>query len=255
MLVSAKPPWVSYSKLTGSPAMDNVTLFEVFFRSLSYRMVDVVKFPWETVYLVVYMTLYLVLSYVDSMDVDAQTEPYTPDYSLYHNLTTIRKELLTMSWKYPHYVHINWTYQSRNSRPQILIHFSDLMNQTEIAGENGERKLKLLLSFGEHSREFLPVESMLYLLHNLTKGLSAIKGSSSELFSRTVLSKIDLYIIAMSNPDGRAYLEDTKNYCWRGTGNGVDLNRNFGWEFGQKGSSSVKTDEEYRGTHAFSGKS
>ncbi|KAL5008934.1 hypothetical protein ScPMuIL_014515 [Solemya velum] len=56
----------------------------------------------------------------------------------------------------------------------------------------------------------------------------------------------------MSNPDGRAYLERTKNYCWRGTGNGVDLNRNFDWEFGQKGSSSLKTDEEYRGTHAFS---
>ena len=57
----------------------------------------------------------------------------------------------------------------------------------------------------------------------------------------------------MVNPDGRQYVENTRNYCWRGTSTGVDLNRNFDWHFGDKGSSGDRTDEEYRGTHAFSG--
>ena len=34
----------------------------------------------------------------------------------------------------------------------------------------------------------------------------------------------------------------------------MDINRNFGWEFGGKGSSRNRKDEEYRGAHAFSGK-
>lgn len=33
------------------------------------------------------------------------------------------------------------------------------------------------------------------------------------------------------------YLEKTKDYCWRGMGNGVDVNRNFPWEYGGPGSS------------------
>ncbi len=43
------------------------------------------------------------------------------------------------------------------------------------------------------------------------------------------------------------------NYCWRGTSTGVDLNRNFDWCFGNKGSSGNRQDEEYRGDKPFSG--
>jgi hypothetical protein len=57
----------------------------------------------------------------------------------------------------------------------------------------------------------------------------------------------------MMNPDGRKFVEKTGNYCWRGTSTGVDLNRNFDWNYGAKGSSSDITDEEYRGNAAFSG--
>ena len=63
----------------------------------------------------------------------------------------------------------------------------------------------------------------------------------------------DIYIIVLTNPDGRLYIEKHLNYCWRGTSNGVDLNRNFDWRYGDRGSSVKKTDEEYRGVHPFSG--
>lgn len=59
--------------------------------------------------------------------------------------------------------------------------------------------------------------------------------------------------MAIVNPDGRQFVESSGNYCWRGTSTGVDLNRNFDWHFGDKGSSADKSDEEYRGTHPFSG--
>ncbi len=112
--------------------------------------------------------------------------------------------------------------------------------------------MKLLLSYGEHAREFLPIESMFNLLHNLTQGMAAPVNSHQHAFSRTILSQMDIFIIAMVNPDGRHYVETTHNYCWRGTSLGVDLNRNFDWNFGGKGSSGDTKDEEYRGQAVFS---
>lgn len=58
----------------------------------------------------------------------------------------------------------------------------------------------------------------------------------------------------MVNLDGRYYVEKIKNYCWRGISIGVDFDRNFGWEFGGKGSLSDIEDEEYRGKDLFLGK-
>ena len=66
--------------------------------------------------------------------------------------------------------------------------------------------------------------------------------------------QIDLYIVGIVNPDGRLHIERNGNYCWRGTSNGVDLNHNFDWHYGARGSSADIHDEEYRGTHSFSGK-
>ncbi|PVD25416.1 hypothetical protein C0Q70_13072 [Pomacea canaliculata] len=56
----------------------------------------------------------------------------------------------------------------------------------------------------------------------------------------------------MANPDGRSYIESSQNFCWRGTSRGVDLNRNFDWQFAKSGSSNDPEDEEYRGPLPFS---
>nr|XP_002737182.2 PREDICTED: zinc carboxypeptidase A 1-like [Saccoglossus kowalevskii] len=149
---------------------------------------------------------------------------------------------------------IDKEFKSRQGRSQYIIRLTNFSDSRTFTGSNrlSHQKPKILLSFGEHAREFFPVESMLYLLQNITGGLTAAKGSLEESFSRTVLSKLDLFIVAMVNPDGRHYVQETGNYCWRGTSTGVDLNRNFDWHFGGKGSSGNSKDEEYRGVHAFS---
>ncbi|XP_076350835.1 carboxypeptidase A5-like isoform X7 [Tachypleus tridentatus] len=67
-----------------------------------------------------------------------------------------------------------------------------------------------------------------------------------------MLSKVDLFIIVLLNPDGREYIEKSHNYCWRGTSTGVDVNRNFNWNYGGEGSSSETGSEELRGPQPFS---
>jgi murein tripeptide amidase MpaA len=150
-------------------------------------------------------------------------------------------------------------YRSKENRPQLLLRISNFSG-SRISPAPYEHlypnipKVRILLSYGEHAREFLPLESLFYLLKNLTEGLKMDRDTAGERFSRLVFSNVDLFIVAIVNPDGRQYVERTKNYCWRGTSSGVDLNRNFDWEFAGKGSSGNVNDEEYRGPYPLSGK-
>ena len=43
----------------------------------------------------------------------------------------------------------------------------------------------------------------------------------------TRVADVELWVIPMLNPSGRVHLETTKDYCFRPTISGVDLNRNF----------------------------
>lgn len=156
-----------------------------------------------------------------------------PDYWVYHNLTSIETALRALSEKKSHLVQrLSPAFRSRENRDQHVLKLS--------RGDNSQDKAKVLLSFGEHAREFFPVETALHLIDSLGA-------------NKVDLTKLEIYIIVLANPDGRYFVEKTHNYCWRGTQTGVDLNRNFDWEFGGKGSSGDKSDEEYRGNHAFSG--
>jgi hypothetical protein len=148
------------------------------------------------------------------------------------------------------------------------------------------RKLRVLLTFGEHAREHITVESFLHLLHSLLEGVAAsredcaVLGSDIELdlspgappeaaqrsdgarlaasagyrarFASFVLDHAEVHLLGCTNPDGKMYLERTKDYCWRNTGRNVDLNRNADWQFGGPGSSTNPRAEEYHGAAPFS---
>eukprot|EP01135_Chromosphaera_perkinsii_P001899 Nk52_evm48s212 gene=Nk52_evmTU48s212 len=118
--------------------------------------------------------------------------------------------------------------------------------------------------FGTHAREFLPVEAMINLLGVLLEQpvkSGQGKRREEELFSNTlrmnrehILQKLDLYAVVMLNPDGRKKLEETENYCWRGNGAGVDIDRNFDWGFSSKEQFGNPEDEEFAGKIPFSEK-
>ncbi|XP_025104388.1 carboxypeptidase A1-like isoform X4 [Pomacea canaliculata] len=195
-----------------------------------------------------------------ALDVLPQKEKYLPDYNFYHNISQTEKDLKSIALLYPDFVRIEWMYRSRNDAPQLVTHITNfsLPFFDESPNEGlGYRKILspkvlVLFSYGEHAREFFPVESCFHLLKNLTDGLKAKLGSYEETFTRSVLRRFDIYAIVMANPDGRSYIESSQNFCWRGTSRGVDLNRNFDWQFAKSGSSNDPEDEEYRGPLPFS---
>ncbi|XP_069116886.1 carboxypeptidase T-like [Argopecten irradians] len=211
----------------------------------------------QRIFTVVFLSLViksLFYNFVLGFDVKPQKEIYLPSYDYYHNISALERKINDIVQRNTNYMRLDSSYRSRFGKSQLVIHITNFTGSTstQLFKNTVTPKLKVLFSFGEHAREFLPVESMLFFLSNLTAGLSAVPGSYAEQFTRSILSKVDLFIIGMANPDGRSLLEQKNNYCWRGTSTGVDLDRNFDWEFGGKGSSSDPTDEEYRGTQPFS---
>lgn len=193
-----------------------------------------------------------------SVDVLPQTENYLPDYTYYHNLTSIQSTIKAYAVNFNNFIKIDWSYTSRNSLPQLVAHMTNISKNLAVSLSSPKRftvhrKVRILLSYGEHARELFPIESLLYLMKNLTSGLLAKPGSFEERFSQDIFSNFDIYVIVIANPDGRKYLESSHNFCWRGTSTGVDINRNFDWQFAKEGSSSNPEDDEYRGPQPFSG--
>ena len=69
-----------------------------------------------------------------------------------------------------------------------MTNFTD--TQRVVAHSQTTPKVKVLLSYGEHAREFLPVESLFHLLENLTAGLSQPHESPAYSFSSFILSRV-----------------------------------------------------------------
>lgn len=113
---------------------------------------------------------------------------------------------------------------------------------------------RILFVFGAHPRELVVVEAVLFFLNDLKR--SATSGCATFEGRRLLqlLEAFEVHLVPLLNPDGRRRLERNRDFCERGNGNDVDLNRNFDWEFGGAGSSGERHHEEFRGAHAFSEK-
>ena len=109
-----------------------------------------------------------------------------------------------------------------------LVKLTDISKATRA---DGSKKKRMLITFGEHAREFLPVESFFKLVHDTCKAFKAGEEETVHL-----MGNIELLLIGLVNPDGRRHLEKTKDWCWRGMANMVDVNRNCDWEWGGVGS-------------------
>jgi len=116
----------------------------------------------------------------------------------------------------------------------------------------------ILLNGGIHAREWISPATVLYIMEQLL----------SEQYSH-ILNEVEFRIIPTMNPDGYKYSFDYDR-LWRKNrrlvGNyancsgsefkqkvyGVDLNRNFDYCFGGRGTSDCPIYNNYRGTHGFS---
>lgn len=115
-----------------------------------------------------------------------------------------------------------------------------------------------------HAREPLSTEVTFYILNHLLDNY----GPNPEITNS--INNKEIWFIPIVNPDGHKIVLDQINVWWRknirdndnngqissGSGSfwpdGVDPNRNYGWEWGGQGSSGSTTSQAYRGPSAFS---
>lgn len=147
---------------------------------------------------------------------------YSPNYDFYHNLSKMNECLRHISTQYSEFVDVEMRYRSRYGLSQYVLHITNFTLDT--VDKKTDKRSKVLLSYGEHAAEFFPVESMFYFLRNITQGYDMRPGTPEGNFTRFVLNNFDLYLLTIVNPDGRMVVETTRNYCWMGTANNVDLN-------------------------------
>ena len=166
----------------------------------------------NTILLILHIVVLVSISDIEAGDVKPRKETYIPNYNIYHNLSYIQRHLEVIAAVHPNFIQLDPMYKSRHNRPQMLVRVTNYSDSTRGLLESDATsmpKVKILLSFGEHAREFFPIESMFHLLNNLTTGVTSPKGSAEFDFSYRVLSQIDLFIIAVVNPDGRHLVETT----------------------------------------------
>lgn len=104
----------------------------------------------------------------------------------------------------------------------------------------------------QHAREWITVMAGMYLADRL------VRTYDTDATVRRLLGSFEFYIIPIVNADGYVYTWTT-NRLWRknrvtnsdGTA-GVDLNRNYGYQWGGQGASTIPSNDTYRGTSAFS---
>eukprot|EP00002_Diphylleia_rotans_P005319 TRINITY_DN14445_c0_g1_i1.p1 TRINITY_DN14445_c0_g1~~TRINITY_DN14445_c0_g1_i1.p1 ORF type:complete len:422 (-),score=68.61 TRINITY_DN14445_c0_g1_i1:78-1343(-) len=100
---------------------------------------------------------------------------------------------------------------------------------------------------GQHAREWISPSTVMYVTEQILR----------EIRTTPSLSAIDWYILPVMNADGYEYTW-TKDRMWRknrrnnGNSYGVDLNRNWDYNFGGAGSSGTPASDTYRGPFAFS---
>jgi len=157
----------------------------------------------------------------------------------------------------------------------MYLMYPDLITQKQSLGvtENGneiwmvkisvnptvdEDEPEVLYTALHHAREPESIMALLYFMDHILEQY----GSDAEI--TYLLDNRELYFIPVVNPDGYLYNEQTdpngggmwrKNRRNNGDGSyGVDLNRNYGYEWGydDSGSSPTPSSETYRGPSAFS---
>jgi carboxypeptidase T len=104
-----------------------------------------------------------------------------------------------------------------------------------------------------HAREWITVETLLYITDRM------LQQYATDPTLRANMDRLQIWIIPVINPDGFLYTQTTDRY-WRknrrdnGDGTfGVDLNRNWGYQWGLlSGSSNVTSNDTYHGTGPFS---
>ncbi len=168
--------------------------------------------------------------------------------STYHNYQELTEALKNMAAKNSDLIKLSSIAQTTEKRDLWAL---EITNDPT----NADQKAGIIFMGGHHAREHLSVEMPLmwaeYLITEFRNGNPRIV---------KLLNSRVIHIIPAVNPDGMEYDISSANYqMWRKNRSknsdgtyGVDLNRNYGYQWGTGGSSSNTNDETYKGPKAFS---
>ncbi|MCK6455817.1 MAG: hypothetical protein L6Q92_04730 [Phycisphaerae bacterium] len=121
-----------------------------------------------------------------------------------------------------------------------------------ITGPGGGTKPGALFHGCEHAREWVSVPVTLYVADQL------IRNYDTDPYIQELVDRIEFYVVPVFNVDGYLYTWSS-NRLWRknrrnnGDGSfGVDINRNWGYQWGGAGASPTPSNDTYRGPSPFS---
>ncbi|WP_432833809.1 M14 family metallopeptidase [Dactylosporangium sp. CA-092794] len=178
----------------------------------------------------------------------AETEGFPAADAGYHDYAEMMAELDKAAKAYPKIMRKLSLGKSYEGRDMPLIKISDNVTVDENEPE-------ILYDAHQHAREHITVEMALYLVRLFTEGYNKDPRITSLVNGR------EIWIVPDMNPDGGEYdIAGGRYHNWRknrqpvsgGAFRGIDLNRNWGYQWGCcDGSSPVSSSETYRGPEAF----
>jgi len=171
-----------------------------------------------------------------------------PGYEEYHDCGEQLADLQQIAANYPSLTNLFSIGLSLEGRDIWCIKISDnpLVDEPDEAG--------VVVVAAHHAREILTPEAALYFAHQLTEGYGLDEETTLYVDNR------EIFICPNVNPDGTEYDRSQDFDYWRKNRRintdpdcpGVDLNRNYGYEWGGGGASPYECDETYMGASAFS---
>uniref|UniRef100_A0A0K0E546 ShKT domain-containing protein n=1 Tax=Strongyloides stercoralis TaxID=6248 RepID=A0A0K0E546_STRER len=182
-------------------------------------------------------------------------------HTQYHSFGSVINYLNSLAITFPDRVHVQPIGTTHEGRQIPLI---------KIGTEVRANKPAIWIDGGIHAREWVSPSVVLYFIDQL------VNEYERKPYIRNLVDSIDWYIVPLLNPDGYEHSRsstDPETRLWRKNKSpqacitvnsgffappktqccqGVDLNRNYDWFFGQYGSSTDPCSEIFQGKHAFS---
>jgi murein tripeptide amidase MpaA len=185
-------------------------------------------------------------------NLDAQTPPVGPTgyWDAYQDLATITSAMQGYASSYPTLAQFVDLGTSIEGRHLYALRIGRKPAPNTVS--SGTHKIAVMFFSGQHAREWIGPPTTMWLANQL------LTRYGTEATVTNLLNNAEIIVVPVMNPDGYSYTW-TNNRLWRknrrnnGSGvYGVDLNRNWGYQWGGAGSSGSPSNEEYRGTAAFS---
>ncbi|MDN3248149.1 M14 family metallopeptidase [Streptomyces sp. ZSW22] len=163
----------------------------------------------------------------------------------------LREEILRTAQEHPRLTKVVSIGKTVNGKDTLALKLTKHADRTR----DGSKPAVLYMS-NQHAREWITPEMTRRLMHHY------LDNYEKDRRIRKLVDSTELWFLLSANPDGYDYtFEDTDNRLWRknlrdvngdgtiGTGDGVDLNRNFAykWGYDDEGSSPNPTSQTYRG--------